>query len=232
MSETNSWLEQFHQMVAELKEHPRVAITNLWVGKPATEEEIESIEEALGFKLDEALKDLYRQADGVQLRWMDRESEDFDNNNYEGIVTERYSPLRGDWEQATGIIDIIPMRESLLDEEDEYGFYDSDEFDEPLHPFDLFSPDNSAAILLNEETPGTTIRIGEGNDSTFEDSDEVDLNEYLEFIIRHRGMPNPRRGAYFTENSYYKEFQDLVIPAGQPRPSIDTVLPESSDDWS
>lgn len=225
MSETNSWLERFHQMVAELQEHPRVAITNLWVGEPITEEELESIEQELGFTLDEPLKNFYRQANGVQLLWMDRESEDFDAEDYDGIDNEQSSYLCGDWDQATGIINIIPLRDSLLDEQGMYAYLnESNTLDEPLHPFDMFSFFNTTVLQLNQQTPGTILRVGDDHDATFDDSNEIELNVYLESILRHRGMVEPRRGEFFSDRGYYSEFSDLVIPAGQPQPPIDEIL--------
>lgn len=225
MSETNSWLKRFHHMVAELREHPRVAITNLWIGEPITEEELESIEQELGFTLDEELKNLYRQANGVQLLWMDRESEDFDEDGYEGIDTRHNSYLCGDWDQATGIINIIPLRDSLLDEEGMNEFLnEGNTFDEPAHPFDMFSFFNTAVLYLNPQTPGTILRIGDDHDATFDDSNEINLSTYLESILRHRGMVDPRRGEFFSDKGYYREFSDLVIPADQPRPPIDDIL--------
>lgn len=60
MSEKASWLARFHETVAELQKYPRVAVTNLWVGEPLRDEEIATVEDDLGFALDDALKKFYR----------------------------------------------------------------------------------------------------------------------------------------------------------------------------
>ncbi len=234
MSKINDWLERFYEMAAELQEHPRAAVTNLWVGEPVTDEEIESIEEELGFDLDDTIKEFYRQCNGLQFRWMDRGSEHFNKNNYKGVSEDReIHGLRGDWDEAIGSIDIFPIRKALLGEEDEYGMfedYDDDEFDWPLHPFDVFGAFGSAGLLLDEDSPRSFVRIGSDHDTDFDDSDEIELSDYLEFILRHRGMIDPRNNAFIQHYRDRNQDTTSVIPADQPRPSLDTVLPDRSDE--
>lgn len=92
--------------------HPRVRVTHLCIGPPATDAALAELAQAWGAPLPAMLVALYRQADGVQLRWFD-------------IGDERYDPTRDDrlhldcpWPRlcdqrgvATGLLDLPTLHD-------------------------------------------------------------------------------------------------------------------------
>ena len=66
----NDFMERFSVMVDELLLDPRVLVTNYCVGEPASEATIQQVEAALGWALHESIKSFFRQANGLQLRWL------------------------------------------------------------------------------------------------------------------------------------------------------------------
>jgi hypothetical protein len=202
------FVERFKAMVDELKEHPRVAVTHYWVGEPVSEEDIAEVEEALGFELDAQIKDFYRQADGLQVRWMDRLGESYVADRDDEMSTERGTYICGDNDDAMGVIDILPLREVFLTDQEGMLYHDwmedSDtefrgeslnlmEFSKAIHPFENFSFYNSAAFYAGDEEPGITVVVGDDHNATFTSSRITDFASYLEFSLAHRGQPEPRR---------------------------------------
>jgi hypothetical protein len=206
---SEDWLARFEAMVDEMKDHERVAITHQWVGEPASDEDIAAVEEELGFELDQRIKTFYKQADGLQFRWMDRLDNTFVAERDEGTTTVRESYICGDNDDAMGVIDLLPLREALVDadyeeriwfdwmEDNETEFRGDDhnllEFSKQIRPFDRYSFYNSTAFWLGDGEPGTTVIMGDDHDATFTDSRITDLASYLELVLAHRGMPQPRR---------------------------------------
>jgi len=63
-------------MANELKDHPRVTKVHFDFGDSASEWMIMMIEDGLGFRLPNALKSLYRHADGYELEWTWKDASD------------------------------------------------------------------------------------------------------------------------------------------------------------
>lgn len=243
MATSRDWLERFQTMVDELREHPRVAITHLWIGEPVADTEIARVEAAVGFELDEHITGFYRQANGLQFRWMDRLSECFVAGRDDVTQTERGRYICGDDDDAMGVIDIFPLGEALVDtdyediiwsdwmegEVETFGGRDYDllEWSKAVRPFDQFSFYNSAAFFVGDGQPGSTVIMGDDHNATFLDSRITDLTSYLEFVLAHRGMPDPRRETFVGWSASSKP--PLVFTASDfadlPK-SVDEVLPD------
>lgn len=67
----DDFLHRFKILADALMSHPRVRVTHLWIGPPATPEALARLAAAWGHELPAQLVVLYRQADGMQLRWVD-----------------------------------------------------------------------------------------------------------------------------------------------------------------
>lgn len=68
------WLPRFNHAVDELMKHPDVIILNRAVAPGVSDDELAKVEKHLGAKLSPAIKNLYRQANGLSLRWVSKAS--------------------------------------------------------------------------------------------------------------------------------------------------------------
>ena len=64
-----SFLTQFAELVLELSSHPAIEITHCHVAVGATRALLERVRDRLGVPLPAALAELYRESNGVELRW-------------------------------------------------------------------------------------------------------------------------------------------------------------------
>ena len=101
-----SFLQRFMALVDGLMSHPRVRVTHLWVGPPATDAALAGLAEAWGAPLPAMLVALYRQADGVALRWVDVGDEMYDPTRDGRLHLDGpWSPLCSERGVATGLLD-------------------------------------------------------------------------------------------------------------------------------
>ena len=63
------WLGRFCQQVRLLQDHPDITVHDFVVGEPLTDAQMDDLAEASGATLREDLRMLYRQANGLALRW-------------------------------------------------------------------------------------------------------------------------------------------------------------------
>jgi len=111
----DDYLDRFKRMVAELAAHPRVRVTHCWYGAPVTDAEVARVEAALGYALAPEIVSFYRQANGLQLRWLDTGNESYVAGRDDVTKTERAHYLCGDNDEANGVIDLLPLGECLVD---------------------------------------------------------------------------------------------------------------------
>ncbi|MGM0556342.1 MAG: DUF4234 domain-containing protein [Myxococcota bacterium] len=242
---SDDWVDRFEAMVDEMREHPRVAITHYWVGEPATDADIQAVEEELGFEFDERIKSFYKQANGLQFRWMDKLDSTYVEERDSQTTTTRERHISGDNDDAMGVIDILPLRETFVDTDYEDRIWfdwmnDSEtefrgdewnllEFSKNIRPFDPYSFYNSTAFFLGDGEPGTTVIMGDDHDATFTDSRITDLASYLELVLAHRGRPQPRRDE-FGEYAGHRKPRVVIEESDfdqSPLP-LDEVLPDRS----
>jgi hypothetical protein len=141
------WLERFREMVAALEAHPLITVTTLMIAPPATEEEIAAARAY--HPIPAALEALYRQSNGVTLRWNAKECGD----------------------RVMGSIRILPVEETFTSQE--YSIWEDVEEDSEtlsLHPVDYFEPEAYVAIHLKE---GVDRGMWYG---TIEDCDDLKLS--------------------------------------------------------
>ncbi|MCB9705205.1 MAG: SMI1/KNR4 family protein [Myxococcales bacterium] len=82
-------------VVDALMSHPQVRLTHLWIGPGASDHELERLEAAWGDPLPAELAALYRQANGVQLRWVDAAHETHDPARDDRMSFGRAPPALG-----------------------------------------------------------------------------------------------------------------------------------------
>lgn len=231
-------LSRFQAMVRELHDHPGLRVTHHWVGEPVTEAEIARVNEALGYELAPSILDLFRQANGLQLRWLDTGSPFYVPERDDHTVTSRQPNLCGDDDPAIGVVDLLPLAECFV-ERDWAGILTFDWMREEtvtlagqtrtqwdvgraMRPFDRFSFYRSMAFHLEEGRTEPRLWMGDDHDSTWAYSQPTDLGSYLEHLLRYRGSVAAREQA-FTGS---RRRQDPArSEPGAPIP-IDALLPE------
>lgn len=217
----DGYVERFEQMVAEMREHPRIAVTHFKISDPVSDDEIAMAEEKLGVELDDAIKTFYRQADGIQLRWKDRQGDHYVEGDDDTTITEFTPDLCGGNDDAAGVVDIWPLTEVFV-----YNYYIQDltfewmadnttEFDgeeynmkaffESVYPFDRYSFYRSTAFWAGKENPGSTVIMGDDHDASFTSSRITDFRSYLEFILAHRGSHEARRKQFIKFKGHQLE---------------------------
>ena len=75
------FLKQLRSKVKELEARDDIVLLNWDVGEPASSDAIASVEKHLGFPLPASIREIYRQADGLSLRWIHRDNPVFDGSS-------------------------------------------------------------------------------------------------------------------------------------------------------
>jgi hypothetical protein len=198
-------------MVRELEGDRRVLVTHFWIGPPAEEGELRRVEAGLGGPLPAPIRAFYREASGIQLRWIDRESRYYREDD-EPPRKERHAwDIQGDGDTANGVINLLPVGE-LLGEDD----------DDKRH-IDDFSAHGSAALELQGGRLGTSVYLGVDHNADWE-ATRVDFTTYLEWILHVRGSVEARARHLRAPGS--RGPAPLPPPGpGAPRVALDDLLP-------
>lgn len=236
----NDYLERFMIMVNELMADSRVRVTHFWAGAAVSEAEIKRVEEALGYALDDSIKAFYRQANGLQLRWLDTGSEFYIAGRDDSTITEHTDYVQGDNDEANGLINILPLAECLVDRSYKEMLYfdwmnDDDKsefcgkpcglltFSKGLRPLDDFSFYNSMAFFLGDNEANPKIVMGDDHNACWTDSRTTHLTSYLELILQNRGGVQARRDVY---GQYAGHREVPVVTESAPPTPLDSILPE------
>jgi hypothetical protein len=72
------FLQRFKTVVDTLMSHPQVRLTHVWIGPEATDAELAELSRVWKQPVPQSLETLYRQVNGLQLRWVDSAHETYD----------------------------------------------------------------------------------------------------------------------------------------------------------
>ncbi len=195
-----SFLTRFKTLVDTLMSHPRVRVTHVWTGGPATDGMLDELAQEWGHPVPAGLCTLYRQANGVELRWVD-------------IGDERYDPARDDrtrtdgpWRRLfeapgehAGYLD-IPTIEELMGR-DTVGSMFGDAHDEYLDraiPFDSFGEPQDAVLFFGDAADDPWISVASDNLADVDPPGKRTLSQYLDHVVAtwastsHRTKEGPR----------------------------------------
>lgn len=199
--------ERLEACVAELTRHPRVRVTHFWMGPPATDAELAEVERALG-PLPPSVRAFYASVNGVQLRWIDRESPEYTDDD-EGPTGSTYlRRVTADASGGDGLVDIGPVA-TLLEAEDIYS--DGDE----VRAFDEIDDIGMVAFARG---PAVTahLRIGSDHNVCWDDL-PFDFSDYLELVLATYGDAQRRKRACFGKESRSPvPIESLLRPAPLP----------------
>jgi len=187
-----SFREALSARVAELRAHPRVRVTNFWLGPPATEDELARVEAVLG-PLPPSVRAFYAETNGVQLRWIDTENPGYTDADETKTVTTPSSRAFADGADADGRVDIAPVT-ALLEPDD--SFDNGDEF----RGFDVLDDYGTVAFAASEPPLSTRLRIGSDHNACW-DPVPFDFADYVALVVATYGHVDRRRDACFGKAS-------------------------------
>lgn len=229
----NTYLSRFNKMVEELREHPKVVVLHYHIFPPATDEQIALVESKLGISLDDSIVSFYKQTNGLQLIWIFKSNEKFDENvhfsshepldfyhQYEDYHTEdgtvMIQPIESaflrDWKDVVYFDDMNKKVSADHNEEVEfllektYSIYD---FHQKIQPFDCFSKYSDMAFFL-DGTGNPPVLLGDDHHNVYTDSKVTDFESYMEFIIANKGLGARRTDFY---HSYISPKKKMETPA-------------------
>lgn len=179
-----SFRSDFEACVATLRAVPRIAVTHVWLGGPATDAEIAEAEAEVG-PLPAAVRDFYKQHNGAQLRWIDRENELFSSHD-DGPTILTYDDSIGRDDGADGVLHFVPLA-SL-------GYTDL------LHDGDadrycVFDDCGDEAVALRRSAPGRPLTqklaIGYDHNVGWDDC-TIEFDDYLALTLALYGHVRQR----------------------------------------
>ena len=198
-----SFITKLNTIVEELKTNPNILVVHYEVSPP-DEEAITNIEESLGYELDDAIKNFYKECSGIQLLWLDK-----NNENFETVKNEL--PLEGNFNEwyikgenmsffPEGAIWIPSIEKVFTTDWSDLIFAEMEDFDSSIthdyddfkiQVFDWFSSFNDVAFLING-TSNPPLVLGDDNGATYSESHIIDFNLYLELLLKSKGKKETR----------------------------------------
>lgn len=194
------FLARFDALVGVLASHPRVRVTHVWRGSPATEAMLAELAQAWGHPVPAEVATLYRQANGAQLRWID-------------VGDETYDPARDDvrrvdgpWQRLfeargshAGYLDLPPLAE-LMGRDTVGAMFDGDqeEYLERAVAFDSFGESQDAVLFFGDAAADPWISVASDYLADVAPPGERTLSQYLDHVLAtwastaHRTKEGPR----------------------------------------
>lgn len=178
--------QRFMAIVDGLMSHPRVRVTHLWIGRPASDAALAELAGVWGAPLPATLVALYRQADGVQLRWVDIGDEMYDPARDDRLHLDGPWPPRSDHRgYATGQLD-LPTLADLRDRETVGAMFDSEEDDAYLRravPFDSISESRDAVLFFGDDVDDPWISVASDHLADVDPPGALTLSRYLGQVL-------------------------------------------------
>ncbi len=208
----NTYLARFSKMVEDLQNHPKVQVTHFHLFPPATDKQILFVEEKLGYSLDENIKSFYQQTNGLQLLWIYKTNEQFDESKHiSHTQTLDFNRQYFNYYPEDGAVMIRPIEQVFLSDWKEQIYFDfmsNDnqetfmgniygelEFSQKIKPFDSFNKYYDMAFFLDGSSNPPVI-LGDDHQACYTDSKVTDFASYLEFILANKGAIYRRKGFY------------------------------------
>lgn len=195
------FVQRFKTVVDTLMAHPQVRLTHLWIGPGASDAELDALAAAWQRAVPEALATLYRQANGLQLRWVDAAHETYDPARDDSpSFTRSDAPL---WEiggVAAGVFELPTLAELAEREPIAERFDPVSDADAHLHDalvFDSFGESQDSVIYFREGDDPRLV-IAEDYLAHVPEPGERTVSRYLDHVLAswcavwHRDEDRPR----------------------------------------
>jgi hypothetical protein len=150
------WLSRFKKVCDELLKNPDVIVMNRHINPPVSDDEIAEVEEAIGASLSPAITNLYRQANGLSLRWISKSSLEPRGISLASLKHQRGAlEYPGDNGHESGCICLLPLTKVFLTDHQSWeGMFVFDHLKEhkkkfvTVHPLDrMTDPLTDAGVI-------------------------------------------------------------------------------------
>ena len=204
------WLARFKKVTDELMKHNGVQVLNLSVNPGVTDAEIAMVEAVIGEKLAPAIVNLYKQANGLSLRWIAKKQIELQELSGEQLKyqsgTKEYPSDNG---TETGCICLLPLRKVFLESHQSWkGIFAFDEESATFRIFDYYNFFHMAALQTRVDPGNPPVVIGDDHGACFEERIFLHFEKYMELALAN----------YFVSYARFRE--------GPQRP-LDTVIVEA-----
>ena len=182
------WLSRFKKVTDQLMKHPGVRVLNLSVNSGVTDGEIAAVEASIGTKLAPSIVNLYRQANGLSLRWISKaqieaqaiEADDEALKYHSG--TKEYPSDNG---TETGCICLLPLRKVFLEAHQSWeGIFCFSEDDASIRIFDYYNFFQMAALQIAVDPSNPPVMIGDDHGALFEENG-MKFETYMESALHN-----------------------------------------------
>ncbi len=193
------YLHRFKLLVDTLMSTPQIRVTHVWMGPPASDEALSKLEQVWG-RVPATLATLYRQANGIQLRWIDAADPTYHPDRDDTMQFQ--GPWRRIFEEPGAEVGVfnVPTIDALVDQESVGWGFDLQQ-DDPLCGAVVFESfgESQDAVLYFEKAPDDPW-IGVASDYLADVSPpgERTLSQYLEHVLStwasvgHRSSEGPK----------------------------------------
>ena len=185
-----NWLSRFSDMVKELRLHSQVQLLNYNTFPPVQDSQFNFFEEMYSVEIPKVIQKFYRETNGLQLRWMFKNNEQFSEEKYpinNQILEWDFFQKIFRWED--GGIMILPLKKLLEDK-----------------TLDAFSEDYN--MIYTADDFGFSISE---NDDFSNDFLITDFNSYLEFLIAGKGLITRRSFFYARPDFFTKKNPTQIL---------------------
>jgi hypothetical protein len=203
--------DRFEHLVAALRTHAEIIVLAAHAGLPVSANAERRVAEVLGVALADSVVSLYRQANGLQLRWIRRDNPRFDEARHH-FVPGPFDPLLP-WNTATpedGLINLLPLEMCFLSDWKDFTWsgqetgreiflgveYDRLDLRRSIRPFDVFSGSCAMVFVSADGDPNPKLVLGDDHIADITSSKITDAASYFEFLIASRGEVAARYRAY------------------------------------
>ena len=177
------WLARFKKVTDELMKHPGVRVLNLAVTSGVSDAEIAMVESSIGTKLAPAIVNLYRQANGLSLRWISKKQIEAQELGADSATLKYQSGAKeypSDNGTETGCICLLPLRKVFLKSHQSWkGIFEFDEESATIRVFDYYNFFQMAAFQVRESPGNPKVMIGDDHGALFEES-SLTFEQYME----------------------------------------------------
>jgi len=194
------WLVRFKAFCDGLMKHKDVRVLNFSIGSPVSDAEIDRVEESIGAPLTPAIKNLYRQANGLSLRWISKshiEAIGREDDDEEFKFQPKLREYPSDNGTETGCICLLPLRKVFLQsDQDWFGIFVFDKNDKAgqhIRVFDYYNFFHMAALQTSVNPGNPAVIIGDDHGACFDEpSPALTFEKYMERVLANGFIASER----------------------------------------
>lgn len=190
-------LVKFRDLAKEIANHPKFILLDYQEFKPISSAEFDDLEENIGFKIAEELKQFYQLTNGIKLSWIHLEDSYFNSekhipvflpNDYSRIQSNQAPEFNVIDHKYGGSIDIKGIIEVFQNEFPGNPYAIGDGY----YIFDSFSNAYGAAISFPDSKNCPIVTVSSDYEYFGSYNNSLTFQQYLDFILETKGLKATR----------------------------------------